>query len=397
MIEEKTFHGVTWKTGLREQQNAIRQVVAKATEDLIVKGKNPTTYISKLTKDMKIKRYEAKRLLVTEGARLQTEVQKATYIENDFEEYEFIAESTACKICSVLDGKIFKVKDMQAGVNACPMHPHCHCSSGPHVDRKKALEKAKRIMNGGKDDENILTISDDDGIIRGINTKVEYMRNNLDSMAKHQRFSTKNALNEDISFKAKKDETTKYDVWLQKDGKKDRDTLELLKKELGNFDNVPRIVIVDNKKLQGIAGYDHLQDVLYVSNILNSKESIDEVLGDGYFASSNLNDILKHELTHKKHWDSARKLYNRKKKQYNDVKDAKATLDSQLISYVKSQKSNDFRYVYNISKNADSAFNTGNINELVAEVMVLGNRTPDKNLLKKVKEVLGYGSNGKTK
>lgn len=46
------------------------------------------------------------------------------------------------------------------------------------------------------------------------------MRNNLDSMAKHQRFITKNALNEKISFKAKKDETTKHDIWLQKDGKK---------------------------------------------------------------------------------------------------------------------------------------------------------------------------------
>lgn len=179
--------------------------------------------------------------------------------------------------------------------------------------------------------------------------------------------------------------------------KKDRNTLELLKKELGNFDNIPRIVIVDNKKLQGIAGYDYVQDVLYVSNILNSKESIADVLSDGYFASSNLNDILKHELTHKRHWDSARKLYNKNKKQYNNVKEAKKTLDLSLLSYVNRQSSTDFNYVYNISENAGVTYDKGNINELVEEVMVLGDKTSDKNLLKKVKEVLGYGSNGKTK
>lgn len=173
------FHGVTWKTGLKEQQDAIRQVVAKATEDLIVKGKNPTTYISKLTKDMKIKRYEAKRLLATEGARMQTEVQKATYIENDFEEYRFIAETAKCKICQELGDKIFKVKDMQPGKNACPMHPHCRCSTAPYFDRQKAIEKLKEKY---KDDEELVKSKEDKTLTKESKSKPVLYRPKLEKL-----------------------------------------------------------------------------------------------------------------------------------------------------------------------------------------------------------------------
>ncbi|MBF0747295.1 minor capsid protein [Gemella sp. 19428wG2_WT2a] len=139
VLLERPFNGVTWKTGLTSQQSAIRKVVAKSVEDLIVKGKNPTTYISQLTKDLNIKKYEAKRLLVTEAARIQTEVQKASYEEADYEEYIYLAETKSCKLCGPLHEKKFKVKDMQPGKNACPMHPHCKCSTAPYFDSDKAI------------------------------------------------------------------------------------------------------------------------------------------------------------------------------------------------------------------------------------------------------------------
>lgn len=130
------FKDVVWSERIWQRQNALREVVARMTERLLLQGKNPTTMVSQLRKEFDVSASEAKRLAVTEGARVATEAQKQSYIANGYDEYEFIAEPSACRICAKLDGKIFKVKDMIPGENASPMHPWCHCSTGAHADDK---------------------------------------------------------------------------------------------------------------------------------------------------------------------------------------------------------------------------------------------------------------------
>ena len=156
------------------------------------------------------------------------------------------------------------------------------------------------------------------------------------------------------------------------------------------FSNVPRVVILKNQKLKGIAGYNRVDDTLYISDSLNSEESIKEILADGYFASKDLNDIITHELAHKMHWDNAKRLYNKKKKLYNSLEEAKKHLDEDLIKYVKEQTSLDRAYLAEISENARIAFGNKNVNELVAEVAVLNDKVDDKTLLNKVKGVLKW-------
>lgn len=90
------------------------------------------------------------------------------------------------------------------------------------------------------------------------------------------------------------------------------------------------------------------------------------------------------------HWDSAKRLYNKKKKLYNGLEEAKKHLDEDLIKYVKMQENTDFYYVENISRNAFEAWEVNNINELVAEVAVLNQKLEDKALLDKVKGVLKW-------
>jgi len=72
------------------------------------------------------------------------------------------------------------------------------------------------------------------------------------------------------------------------------------------------------------------------------------------------------------------------------VEQAMSELNSPLVSYVKEQLKHDYNYLYNISDNAAIAFYNDNINELVAEVGVLGDKVTDPNLLNKVKEVLSW-------
>lgn len=127
-----SFKGATWSNRIWQRQDALREIVARMAEDYLLKGKNPTTMIAKIKKEFGVSASEAKRLAVTEGARVATESQRQSYKSNGYDEYEFIAEPTACDICKALNGKVFKVKDMEPGENAAPMHPHCHCSTAAH-------------------------------------------------------------------------------------------------------------------------------------------------------------------------------------------------------------------------------------------------------------------------
>lgn len=131
-ILNTSFKGATWSNRIWQRQDALREIVARMAEDYLLKGKNPTTMIAKIRKEFRVSASEAKRLAVTEGARVATEAQRQSYKSNGYDEYEFIAEPTACDICKALNGKIFKVKDIEPGENAAPMHPHCHCSTAAH-------------------------------------------------------------------------------------------------------------------------------------------------------------------------------------------------------------------------------------------------------------------------
>ncbi|UUM58641.1 minor capsid protein [Streptococcus suis] len=153
------FKDVVWSERIWQRQNALREVVARMTERLLLQGKNPTTMVSQLRKEFDVSASEAKRLAVTEGARVATEGQKQAYIANGYDEYEFIAEPSACPNCAKLDGKIFKVKDMEPGENAAPIHPWCHCSTGAHADdkanQKQIAGDSRKLLTFEENEESI--------------------------------------------------------------------------------------------------------------------------------------------------------------------------------------------------------------------------------------------------
>ena len=141
-IIDTPFHGITWKTNISKRHAALQQVVSKAIQDYLIKGKNPTDAIPILRREFGYSAKSAKRLVVTEGARVATQMQKHSFEKYGYEEYEYIAEPKACDICKPLDGKIFKVKDMMSGENAAPMHPHCRCSTAAYYTEEKKEESS---------------------------------------------------------------------------------------------------------------------------------------------------------------------------------------------------------------------------------------------------------------
>jgi SPP1 gp7 family putative phage head morphogenesis protein len=93
----------------------------------LIQGRNPNVLMRDVEKALKVSKYEARRVMVTEMCRVQTGAQKQTYERNGYDQYTFIVEhdDRLCDDCRDLDGQIFYVKDMAPGHNAPPIHPFC--------------------------------------------------------------------------------------------------------------------------------------------------------------------------------------------------------------------------------------------------------------------------------
>ncbi|WP_181453164.1 minor capsid protein [Dolosigranulum pigrum] len=146
------FQGGSWSKRIWERQDQLANFLNSAIQRIIMQGKHSTTFQSEVRKKFNSTAYEAKRLLVTETARVQTEVQRQTMEDNGFSQYEYMAEPTACHICKPLDGQIFKVSDMEPGTNAAPMHPNCKCSSAPYESREDLEDMFDAIAEGRGDE-----------------------------------------------------------------------------------------------------------------------------------------------------------------------------------------------------------------------------------------------------
>ncbi|MFR1208977.1 MAG: minor capsid protein [Sellimonas intestinalis] len=159
VIVNASFKNATSFDRIWMYQGMLKSELDKLLQTGLIQGQNPRVLARHLKERFGVSQYNAERLMRTEMARVQSEASKRSMEENGFEEYEFMAEGTACPICRALDGKHFRVKDMLPGTNAAPMHPNCRCADAPYMDRKafenwmeeKSIEKdsGSGIMKSG--------------------------------------------------------------------------------------------------------------------------------------------------------------------------------------------------------------------------------------------------------
>src|SRR5699024_10631376 len=130
-----SFKNATWSTRLWDNQSALKSALNRELNRAMIQGLNPRETARKIKKEFDTSTFNSERLMITEQARISTEIFEEVAEQMGFTEYEYIAEPTACDVCADLDGQIFKIKDMQSGSNAPPMHPFCMCATANHVDR----------------------------------------------------------------------------------------------------------------------------------------------------------------------------------------------------------------------------------------------------------------------
>ena len=130
--------GATFSDRIWANQNELRNNINQTIERALIRGEHPrnaAASIKRLVRDDYGKaKHAADRILVTETSRGQIIAQRESYKEAGIAQYIYLAEPSACDVCSELDDKVFKVKDMVIGVNAPFMHPWCKCSTAGYVE-----------------------------------------------------------------------------------------------------------------------------------------------------------------------------------------------------------------------------------------------------------------------
>jgi SPP1 gp7 family putative phage head morphogenesis protein len=135
-IVNASFQNATYSDRVWMYQDMLKGEISELLATGLIRGRHPRQLAIHLKKRFGVSQYNAERLMITELARVQTEAQKLSFERNGYEEYQFHALGTACRVCSTLDQKHFPVKDMMPGENAPPMHPHCRCSTSVYMDRE---------------------------------------------------------------------------------------------------------------------------------------------------------------------------------------------------------------------------------------------------------------------
>lgn len=136
-IVNASFHNAKFSDRIWMYQDLLKNELDRLLQSGMIQGKNPRVLARELQRTFGAKQSDAERLMITELARVQTEAQKQSFLRNGFEEYTFHTNTGCCDICAALNGKHFKVKDMQPGDNAPPMHPRCRCSTSAYEDSEE--------------------------------------------------------------------------------------------------------------------------------------------------------------------------------------------------------------------------------------------------------------------
>lgn len=137
-IVSASFQNATWSDRIWSNQNELRKELEIQLNKGITQGKNPNVLARDIRKTFDTSLYNSERLMRTEMGRVQIQVQEDSFKKAGVEEYIFIAEvdEKTSDVCLSMDGEIVKVKDMQVGSNAPPLHPFCRSSTAAYVERE---------------------------------------------------------------------------------------------------------------------------------------------------------------------------------------------------------------------------------------------------------------------
>lgn len=149
-IVNADFYNATFSERIWSAQDYLKDALATELQKGFISGIGSRKMATNLRKQFDVSKSDALRLARTELRRVQTDVAKDNYERNGIKQYEFLAiNPNACPICKALDGNVYKVTEMEAGLNAPPIHPNCHCTTAPYVNEDEYEAWLSFLEQGG--------------------------------------------------------------------------------------------------------------------------------------------------------------------------------------------------------------------------------------------------------
>lgn len=143
--DKMTFSDRIWKS----KTQLVDSLHTELTQ-MCVLGKAPDAVINNIAKRMDVSKGQAGRLVMTEAAYFGSVAQKDCFNELDVEKYEIVAtlDNRTSEVCQDMDGKVFDMKDFEAGVTAPPFHVWCRSCTCPYFDDDEEGTRAARDADG---------------------------------------------------------------------------------------------------------------------------------------------------------------------------------------------------------------------------------------------------------
>lgn len=87
---------------------------------------------------------------MTETAYFHTLASRDAFDDLGVYDFEFssVLDTKTSDLCSDMDGKVFKLRDLEVGVNAPPMHPNCRSVIIPYYSDTRYGMRAARDVDG---------------------------------------------------------------------------------------------------------------------------------------------------------------------------------------------------------------------------------------------------------
>ena len=139
-----TFHGAPFSSRIWANKNELVARLQVGLERSILQGEHPDRWARLFTDLVSAEMGEkagralfaARRLAITESARVMSEIQLNSFEKGGYRKYIWITEidDRTCPVCSALDGEVFDIDRSEIGANLPPLHPFCRCSVAAYVD-----------------------------------------------------------------------------------------------------------------------------------------------------------------------------------------------------------------------------------------------------------------------
>lgn len=301
----------------------------------------------------------------------------------DGAEWAWVPHGDTCPFCRMLasNGWQRASKNLLKKGHAQHIHANCDCEFAVRFSREFDVsgydpeEYLRQYRDAGSDINNWRRI-DYAANRERINAqkRAAYAVRKFDFMGVPKDFSDGNGIVSIKAYQVKGHDT----IFTQTNTKDAQKTIQLISDkaaEIKQLQAIPEIIVA--KDIPGIAAYDHVDNRLYVNERISNADFIKGQLSGGYFVAENAEDILKHEMHHKKHWDyiNAKALTSGKS---SDI--VKQEIEADLREYVQNQLASDPKYIRNtVSGNAAVNLQRYNsLNELIADVLLQADKQTGK-------------------